>query len=122
MRARAKRALSDHSELARAIKFVITPFVSCAGSILAAWNAARGSCLLLLGFCSAGTSPLERRRSLSADEVKEALENQDVFLLDMREPKETEELGTIKGYVNIPVDQLEKQLAEIPKNKSIVTA
>ena len=36
--------------------------------------------------------------------------------------KELEELGTIKGYVNIPLDQLEKRIAEVPKNKLIVTA
>jgi rhodanese-related sulfurtransferase len=59
---------------------------------------------------------------LSADELKELLEKKDVFFLDVREPKELEELGTIKGYVNITLDQLEKRIAEVPKNKLIVTA
>jgi len=54
--------------------------------------------------------------------LKELLEKRDVFFLDVREPKELEELGTIKGYVNIPLDQLEKRVAEVPKNKLIVTA
>jgi rhodanese-related sulfurtransferase len=40
----------------------------------------------------------------------------------VREPKELEELGTIKGYVNIPLSQIENRLSEIPKNKLIVTA
>jgi rhodanese-related sulfurtransferase len=40
----------------------------------------------------------------------------------VREPKELAELGTIKGYVNIPLGQLESRLSEIPKDKLIVTA
>ena len=68
------------------------------------------------------SKPSDEEKKLSADELKEALERKDVFFLDVREPKELEELGTIKGYVNIPLDQLEKRLGEIPKNKLIVTA
>ena len=64
----------------------------------------------------------EEEKKLSADELKELLEKKDVFFLDVREPKELQELGTIKGYVNIPLDQLEKRVAEVPKNKLIVTA
>ena len=64
----------------------------------------------------------EEEKKLSADELKELVEKKDVFFLDVREPKELEELGTIKGYVNIPLDQLEKRIAEVPKNKLIVTA
>ena len=64
----------------------------------------------------------EEEKKLSADELKELLEKKDVFFLDVREPKELEELGTIKGYVNIPLDHLEKRIAEVPKNKLIVTA
>ena len=33
-----------------------------------------------------------------------------------------EELGTIKGYINIPLGQLESRLSEIPKSKLIITA
>ena len=64
----------------------------------------------------------EEEKKLSADELKELLEKKEVYFLDVREPKELEELGTIKGYVNIPLDQLEKRIAEVPKNKLIVTA
>jgi len=66
--------------------------------------------------------PTDEEKKLSADELKELLEKKDVFFLDVREPKELEELGTIKGYVNIPLDQLEKRIAEVPRNKLIVTA
>ena len=49
-------------------------------------------------------------------------EKKDLFFLDVREPKEIEELGTLKGYVNIPVGQLEGRLSEVPKDRFIVTA
>jgi len=78
--------------------------------------------------CFAGASLLGQNKSadeekkLSADELKALIEKKEVFFLDVREPKELEELGTIKGYVNIPLDQLEKRIAEVPKNQLIVTA
>ncbi|MBI1789546.1 MAG: hypothetical protein HYR60_18585 [Acidobacteria bacterium] len=62
-------------------------------------------------------------KQFTADELKEALEKKDnLFFLDVREPKELEELGTIKGYVNIPLSQIEKRLAEVPKDKLVITA
>ncbi|MEO8128562.1 MAG: rhodanese-like domain-containing protein, partial [Bryobacteraceae bacterium] len=45
-----------------------------------------------------------------------------VFFLDVREPDEIQKLGTMPGYVNIPLAQLESRMKEIPKNKPIVTA
>jgi len=63
-----------------------------------------------------------KEKTLSADELKELLDKKEVYCLDVREPKELEELGTIKGYVNIPLSQIEHRLSEIPKNKLIVTA
>jgi len=66
--------------------------------------------------------PHEEEKNLSADELKELLEKKKVYFLDVREPKELTELGTIKGYVNIPLGQLESRLSEIPKDKLIVTA
>jgi rhodanese-related sulfurtransferase len=46
----------------------------------------------------------------------------DVLLLDVREPREIEELGAYEGYVNIPLSQLEKRLGELPRDKAILTA
>jgi rhodanese-related sulfurtransferase len=68
------------------------------------------------------TQPHEVEKTLSADELKELLEKKKIFFLDVREPKELTDLGTIKGYMNIPLGQLENRLAEIPKDKLIVTA
>ncbi len=44
------------------------------------------------------------------------------FFLDVRDPIEIETLGTLPGYVNIPLGQLEKRLPEVPRNMRIVVA
>ena len=49
-------------------------------------------------------------------------QGKDLFFLDVREPKELEELGTLKGFVNIPLGQLEARLKEVPRDRFIVTA
>lgn len=59
---------------------------------------------------------------MESDDVFALVEKGAVFFLDVREPKELEELGTFDGYVNIPLGQIEKRLAEIPKDKAIITA
>ena len=46
---------------------------------------------------------------------------EDVYLLDVRNPDELEEHGMIAGAVNIPIDDLEGRIAEVPKDKPIVT-
>ena len=63
------------------------------------------------------------QKKLSPDELEKALEKREgIFFLDVREPGEIEKLGTIPGYVNIPLAQLEARLKEVPKNKPIITA
>ncbi len=65
----------------------------------------------------------EKVRQLSTAELEKLVSDEkNLFFLDVREPKEIEELGTIKGYSNIPVGQLEARISEVPKNKVIVTA
>ena len=46
---------------------------------------------------------------------------EDVYLLDVRNPDELEEHGMIPGAVNIPIDELEARVAEVPKDRPIVT-
>ena len=71
--------------------------------------------LLLAGFSLAG-------QSLSTEELEQHLKDRkNIFFLDVREPKEIEELGSVEGYVNIPVGQLEARLKEVPKDKLIIT-
>ena len=57
-----------------------------------------------------------------ATEDLKAMINEKTFFLDVRSAKEIQELGTLKGYVNIPLDEIEKRMSEIPKNKRIITA
>ena len=66
----------------------------------------------------AGQTP---EKELSADELKALLDKKvKLFYLDVREPKELEELGTIDGHVNIPMSQLEARISEIPRDALIV--
>jgi rhodanese-related sulfurtransferase len=60
-------------------------------------------------------------QTLSTEELEKHLKDKKVFFLDVREPKEIQELGTVEGYVNIPIGQLESRLKEVPKDKLIIT-
>ena len=64
----------------------------------------------------------QQAKKMASDDVMALLEKGAVFFLDVREPSELEELGTLEGYVNIPIGQIEKRLSEIPKDKAIITA
>jgi hypothetical protein len=59
---------------------------------------------------------------MASDDVMALIEKGEVFFLDVREPDELVKLGTLEGYVNIPLGQIEKRLNEIPKDKAIITA
>jgi rhodanese-related sulfurtransferase len=67
----------------------------------------------------AGISMLAQ--TVSTEELEKYLKDKRVFFLDVREPKEIQELGSVKGYVNIPLGELEKRLNEVPKDKLIIT-
>src|SRR5579872_6521941 len=41
-------------------------------------------------------------------------------ILDVRKPEEAAQAGTFKGAINIPIDQLEQRLSEIPKDRFIL--
>jgi len=66
------------------------------------------------------TMPEDRR--VNAETIDSVMSIDDVILLDVREPKEIEELGGYEGAISIPVTQLEKRLGELPKDKTILTA
>lgn len=51
----------------------------------------------------------------------EELDYDEVMFIDVRTPEEFE-MGAIRGAVNIPLDDIRGRLAEIPKDKPIVTA
>ncbi len=65
----------------------------------------------------------QTRKITDAEDLAQLLKSEkNMFFLDVREPKEIEELGSLKGYVNIPLGELEKRIGEVPKDKAIITA
>jgi len=59
-------------------------------------------------------------KSISANELEERLQSEAApFLLDVREPEELAD-GLIAGSVNIPMDEVESRLNEIPTEREIV--
>jgi rhodanese-related sulfurtransferase len=61
-------------------------------------------------------------QTLTTEELKKHLKDpKKLFFLDVREPKEIQELGSVEGYENIPLSELEKRMSEVPKDKLIVT-
>ncbi|MFN7995882.1 MAG: hypothetical protein U0Q18_19880 [Bryobacteraceae bacterium] len=76
----------------------------------------------LPGLASLWAADSPHPKDLSTEELEKLLEKREnLFFLDVREPEEIKQLGSIDGYVNIPLGQLESRLGEIPKNKLIVT-
>ena len=56
----------------------------------------------------------------NSDDLAARLEaGEDIYLLDVRTPEELEEHGMIEGAVNIPIDDLEARLAEVPKDRPV---
>ena len=68
------------------------------------------------------TDTIDEAPQLQGEELAAALNDANVFLLDVRNPEELEELGTVEGYTNIPIDQLADRLDELPKDKPVLTA
>jgi rhodanese-related sulfurtransferase len=66
-------------------------------------------------------APDESKRVQAAD-IDALLAKGDIVVLDVREPNELEETGTVKGAIHIPLGQLEARLGELPKDKVILTA
>lgn len=58
-------------------------------------------------------------RNLAARDVKALLAKGNVFLLDVRTPDEYRQ-AHLKGAVLIPVNEIERRLREVPKNRPVV--
>lgn len=79
---------------------------------------------LLLTLAAAGCGLAQQTaapKTIDADELSRLLEEKKVYFIDVREPDEIKQLGSVPGYVNIPLGQLESRLKEVPKDKLIVT-
>lgn len=82
------------------------------------WACVAASVLAFGLACGQGTPTKE----INSEQLAKLLEDPSkIYFLDVREPAEISSLGTVKGYVNIPMSQLEARLKEIPKDKVIVT-
>jgi rhodanese-related sulfurtransferase len=69
----------------------------------------------------AGPAADEAKR-VQAEAIDAMIAKGDVVVLDVREPNELDETGTVKGAIHIPLGQLESRLSELPKDKVILTA
>ncbi len=68
-----------------------------------------------------GTFAQDDVKKISAEDIKDLL-GPNVIFLDVRTPQEIRDFGTLKGYINIPIDELPKRMGELPKDKRIITA
>ena len=66
--------------------------------------------------------PVGEEMRVQAADLDSVLGDENVVLLDVREPWELQEFGTSEGYINIPLGELEDRLDELPKGKTILTA
>jgi rhodanese-related sulfurtransferase len=59
-------------------------------------------------------------KSITVGELGRQLENETApFLLDVRDPEELAD-GAIEGSVNIPMDEIEKRLDDLPTDRDII--
>ena len=70
----------------------------------------------------AAVAPVEETQQIQGAALAATLNDPDVLVLDVRNPDELEEYGTVEGYINIPIDELADRLSELPKDKPILTA
>ena len=83
-----------------------------------------GACILasVAAFAVGCAAQSGASKEISPEELAKLLEQPGkVFFLDVREPAEIAQSGSVKGYVNIPMSQLPRRLAEVPRDKLIVT-
>ena len=75
--------------------------------------------LLTVLLAGCGSSPAGAGVDVSVDEALRLWQNKEAVIIDVRTPGEFKD-GHIPGVVNIPLDELEKRLAEIPKTGKVV--
>ena len=77
--------------------------------------------LLLLVWAPAWAQPTQPN-PIPPQQIESVREQQDPFFLDVRSAEEIRTLGTLADYYNIPLDELENRLDELPKDRLILTA
>ena len=67
-------------------------------------------------------APTPAYKVLKAPDLEKLLaEGEKYLILDVRRPDEISKLGTVKGYINIPVEVIAERYAELPKDKPIIS-
>ena len=73
--------------------------------------------LSMLSGCGLGAANPEY--DVTVQEAQRLWETKEAILIDVRTPGEYQD-GHIPGVANIPLDELEKRIGEIPKDKKVV--
>ncbi|MBP2667428.1 MAG: sulfurtransferase [Firmicutes bacterium] len=79
-------------------------------------------CLMLLVVAlvsGCGQSPVGASMDVSVDEALQLWQNKEAIIIDVRTPEEYRD-GHIPGVTNIPLDELEQRMNEVPKDKKVV--
>ena len=78
--------------------------------------------VLLAGVACSSPPEMRDAERITGDRLAETIAAGDVFVLDVRRPDELQQLGTVAGYTNIPIEELEGRLDELPRDRPILTA
>ncbi|MDW8052562.1 MAG: rhodanese-like domain-containing protein [Armatimonadota bacterium] len=84
-------------------------------------RASKALLLVLLGLALAGCEvdqQQEKKATVTPREVYEQRENKDVLIIDVRTPEEFRH-ERIKEAINKPLDEIDKWVKELPKDKKI---
>ena len=78
--------------------------------------------LLLSAWLQAGEPAAPPQpKSLTFEELAKLVDKPgNILFVDVRKPEEFASLGTLKGALNIPLDQVPDRLKELPKDRPIV--
>jgi len=76
--------------------------------------------LTLIMVCMTWSLALAAAKDVTAKDAKALMDkNKNIFLLDVRTPQENSQ-GRLPGTVLIPINEIERRIAEVPKNKTIM--
>lgn len=77
--------------------------------------------LIIMTMILVACSPVVSKSGVdvSVDEALRLWQNKEAILIDIRTPAEYR-AGHIPGVVNIPLDELERRIGEIPRDKKVV--
>ncbi len=79
-----------------------------------------GLMLLVAGLSvGCGQGSVAAGMDISVEEALRLWQNKEAVIIDVRTPGEYRE-GHIPGVANIPLDELEKRMSEVPKDKKVV--